>query len=83
MRIKHIYLPKWQRWFLLPLFVGMWIFITYMEFYSPQSGEMGTIGYAVFSLFFLGMAIMFWFMTSGTLPAYIIKETDDQGDVQP
>jgi hypothetical protein len=73
---KKIFLPKWQRWFITPFFVGMWLFLTYMEFFNQNNPEkMGLVGYIFMSIFFLGLTIMMWLMTGGKLPAYIIKET--------
>lgn len=76
---KEVFLPKWQRWFVVPLFVGMWLFITYMEFFNVDNSEkMGWVGYIFMSVLFLGLGIMMWLMTSGKLPAYIIKETKEK-----
>ena len=76
---KKIFLPKWQRWFIAPFFIGMWIFLTYMEFFNLENSEkMGVIGYIFMTVLFLGLAIMMWLMTSGKLPAYIIEETNEE-----
>ncbi|QQS23252.1 hypothetical protein IPM19_01650 [bacterium] len=77
-RTKKLYLPKWQRWFLIPLFVVIWSFITYLNFFGPQEAreEMGTIGYVMISIILLGLAVMMWLLSSGKLPAYIIEEDD-------
>lgn len=76
---KQIYLPKWQRWFIVPFFVGLWLFFTYMEFFNPDNKEkMGIVGYIFMSLLFLGLAVMMWLMTSGKLPAYTIEETKEK-----
>jgi len=76
---KKIFLPKWQRWFITPFFIGMWVFLTYMEFFNPENSEkMGVIGYIFMTVLFLGLAIMMWLMTSGKLPAYIIEETNEE-----
>ena len=73
---RKIFLPKWQRWFIVPLFVGTWLFFTYMEFFNPDNADkMGMIGYLFFTALFLGLAIIMWLMTSGKLPSYIIEET--------
>ena len=78
---KRIFLPKWQRWYLIPLFVGIWAFITYMEFFNQENSEkLGVVGYVFMSLLFLGLSIMMWFMTSGKLPAYIIEETKEKDE---
>lgn len=75
---KRIFLPKWQRWFIIPFFVGMWVFFTYMEFFNAGNTDtMGIVGYIFMSILFLGLAVMMWLMTSGKLPAYIIEETKE------
>ena len=80
---KKIYLPKWQRWFILPFFVGMWLFFTYMEFFNPENSEkMGSVGYLFFSALFLGLTIMMWLMTSGKLPSYIVEEEEEKDKVR-
>lgn len=76
---KKIFLPKWQRWFMVPFFVGMWFFITYMEFFNPKNSEkIGLVGYIFMTVLFLGLTVMMWLMTSGKLPAYIIEETKEE-----
>lgn len=71
---KKVYLPKWQRWFMLPLFPAIWAFITFEEFFGPSRGEMGMIGYVFMTALMWGLLIMMYLMTSGKLPAYIIEE---------
>ncbi|MCA9373897.1 MAG: hypothetical protein R3B71_05340 [Candidatus Gracilibacteria bacterium] len=75
-KTKKVFLPKWIRWIMMPMFVLLWIFITYLEFFSPEQGELGLFGYIVISVVFLGIAIMMWLMSSGKLPAYIIEEDE-------
>jgi hypothetical protein len=76
---KMIFLPKWQRWFIVPFFIGIWLFLTYMEFFSQDTSQkMGLVGYIFMSILFLGLAVMMWLMTSGKLPAYFIKETKEK-----
>lgn len=76
---KKLFLPKWQRWFIVPFFIGMWLFLTYMEFFNLENSEkMGLIGYIFMTVLFLGLAIMMWLMTGGKLPAYIIEETKEK-----
>lgn len=73
---KEIYLPKWQRWFIVPFFIGMWFFLTYMEFFNEANADkLGLVGYLFMTVLFLGLAVMMWLMTSGKLPSYIIEET--------
>jgi len=75
-RVKKVYLPRWQRWLVVPLFGGLWIFFTYMEFFDPNVEKLGIVGYAVMSILFLGMGVVMWLMASGKLPSYIIKEEE-------
>ena len=76
---REVFLPKWQRWFIVPFFIGMWLLFTYIEFFDPNaSDKMGLVGYIFMSILFLGLSIMMWLMTSGKLPAYIIKETKEK-----
>ena len=64
---------------MVPLFVSMWLFITYMEFFNPDNSEnLGIVGYVFMSLLFLGVGVMMYLMTSGKLPAYIIEETKEK-----
>ena len=72
---KRVFLPKWQRFYMVPMFIGLWGFITYMEFFTDSTDKLGLVGYIFMTLLFLGLASMMWFMTSGKLPAYIIEET--------
>ena len=76
--MKKVYLPKWQRWILFPIFGGMWLFFTWMEFFSDSPEKIGLVGYLFFSAFFFGLGLMFYLMTSGKLPAYIIKDEGDK-----
>jgi len=72
---KKVFLPKWQRWFMVPLFIGLWAFLTYMEFYNPaNTNKMGLVGYVFMTALFLGLSVMMYLMTSGKLPAYEIEE---------
>ncbi len=77
-KVKKVYLPKWQRFFVVPLIFGIWIFITYMEFFNPGNAEkMGLVGYLIMSGVFAGAGVVVWLMTSGKLPSYIIKEEEE------
>ena len=76
---KKIFLSKWQRWFVTPFFVGMWLFLTYMEFFNPNNNDnMGLVGYMFMTGLLLGLSVMMWLMTSGKLPAYTIEETKEE-----
>ena len=79
-KTKKIYLPKWQRYFIVPFFIALWIFIAYMEFFSAEAGEMGTVGFLFMTILFLGIAVMMWLMTSGKLPAYTMEEEVEDGE---
>ena len=71
---------RWKRFRELSgAFIGIWLFLTYMEFFNPDNHEkMGTVGYIFISGLFLGLAVMMWLMTSGRLPAYTIEETKEK-----
>lgn len=74
---KKIYLPPWYRWVMVPMMVGFWLFITYLEYFNPTNkGELGLVGYIFMTILFLGLSVMFWLMTNGRLPAYIIEEEE-------
>ena len=50
-----------------------------MEFFNQDNPEkLGLVGYIFMSVLFLGLGIMMYLMTSGKLPAYIIKETKEK-----
>lgn len=76
---KEIYLPKWQRWYIGPLMIIIIGMITYMEYFSPNETEkMGTIPYILMVLLMLFILGITWSMTTGKLPAYIIREKSDE-----
>lgn len=75
-KVKKVFLPRWQRWLVVPLFGGFWIFITYLEFFAPNVEKLGLIGYIFISALFLGMGVVTWLMTSGKLPSAIIEEEE-------
>jgi hypothetical protein len=76
--MKKVYLPRWQRWYIFPLFGGLWVFFTYLEFFSDIEDKMGLVGHLFMSAFFLGLGLVFYLMTSGRLPAYIIKDENEK-----
>lgn len=75
---RAVYLPKWQRAFMLPMLAIILALVTYQEFFSQSEEQLGLVGYGLFVLLFVGLAIMFWLMSSGKLPAYIIEEEGDR-----
>lgn len=79
-KIKKIYLPKWQRYFVLPLLTGIWAFVLYMEFFSQDAGEMGTVDFVFFTGIFLLAGTMIYLMTTGHLPAYTMEEEVEEDD---
>ena len=74
MALKKVFIPKWQRWLFVPLFVVIWLLITYLEFFSEAAGELGIVGYLLLTTLFLGLGTAFWLMTGGKLPAYYIED---------
>ena len=77
-KVKKIFLPKWIRWFIVPVYVGIWALITYSEFFNSTSkGELGLFGYIIMSAIFIGVGVMIWLMSGGKLPAYIMVEEDE------
>lgn len=72
---KEIFLPRWQRWYLGPMFVFLIGLFTYLQFFSPrQEDKMGLIPYFIMLVFFLFIFGMTYAMTTGKLPAYVIHE---------
>jgi len=72
---KLVFLPKWFSYVMIPLMVALWGFVTYLEFFSPRNkGELGDLGFVMVSLIFVILIIMFYLMTSGRLPAYVIRD---------
>jgi len=77
-RVKKVFLPRWQRWLIAPVFGGLWVFFTYMEFFAPNVERLGIVGYFFISALFLGMGVVMWFMASGRLPSAIIEEKEEE-----
>lgn len=74
---KLVFLPKWISYVMIPMIVAIWGFVTYLEYFSPKNtGELGQLGYVLVSAIFLILTIMFYMMTSGRLPAYVIKDEE-------
>jgi len=75
---KEIFLPKWQRYYLAPLFIFLIGLFTYLEFFSPrEQDKMGLIPYILMVIFMLFIFSMTWAMTTGKLPAYVIREKSE------
>jgi len=80
-KIKKIFMPKWQRWYVLPMLVGVWALITYLEFFGESNNEeLGMVGYLIMTLVLLGSAIMTWLMSSGKLPVYVMHEEEEEDE---
>jgi hypothetical protein len=78
-KTKKIFMPKWQRWYVTPILVGIWVLITYIEFFSESSGdELGLVGYLIMTAVFIGAGVVTWLMTGGKLPVYVIHEEEDE-----
>lgn len=76
---KKVFLPKWQRFFIVPLLTVIWLFVSYLEFFSTtNTDKMGLGGYLFFSAIMLISGSMTFLMTTGKLPAYIIEEESDK-----
>lgn len=73
-----VYLPSWTRWFLIPLFLMIFLLVSYLQFFTAEGlGEGGFLGWLLITVIMLGVAIMIWLMSSGRLPAYIIEEEEN------
>lgn len=74
MKEKRVYLPRWQIYFLVPLMLIIWGFITYQAFFTERGKELGFIGWFLLSALFLLLIVMFSLMAFKKLPAYILVE---------
>ena len=77
---KKVFLPKWQRFYVLPIIIGAWGMVTYVEFWGESEEKLGTVGYIILSGVMALIVVMIWLMTSGKLPAYIIEDDKDKED---
>lgn len=78
-RRSKVFLPKWMRWFVIPLLLVIWVMITYQAFWTTQGREeLGLVGWLGITVICGLIGIVVWLMSSGKLPAYIIE--DDSGD---
>jgi hypothetical protein len=77
-KIKKIFMPKWQRWYVIPILVAVWVLITYLEFFSASNEEeLGMVGYLIMTVVLGVSGVMTWLMTSGRLPVYVMHEDED------
>lgn len=76
---KKVYLPKWIAWTVTVIMLPVWAWITYAAFTDPKTREeLGLVGWLVVSIVILGSIVIVFLMSYGKLPAYIIKEEDEQ-----
>jgi hypothetical protein len=72
------YLPKWQRWLILPMLGLAWLAATYAAFFTEEGrGELGIVGWLLITAVMALAGTLLWLMTSGRLPAYFIEIPDD------
>jgi len=67
---KMIYLAPWMGWVAITLLVVMEIFITYLAFRRDQLGLAGWLGATGLVVV---VAIIFWLVSSGRLPAFVTR----------
>lgn len=80
MGTRKVYLPGWMRWFVIPLILVMWGILTYQTFAAPGGREsLSLLGWLGLTLLLAGIGVVVWFMTNGTLPAYVIKSENGEG----
>ena len=73
---SKVYMPRWYRWFILPMLLFVWIVITYAAFFSPSREEDGLLAWIIATPILVGVGIVMWLTSSGKLPVYIVEEDD-------
>ena len=78
-KVKKVFLPKWIFWltFIMMLIIILFFNIAYFTNAQTQS-EMGTIGWLALNLVFIICILVVYLMSYGGLPAYLIKEEEDE-----
>ena len=77
-KTKKIFMPKWQHWYVIPMLIGVWVLITYLEFFSQSNEEeLGMVGYLIMTAVLVGVGVVTWLMTSGRLPVYVMNEEEE------
>lgn len=77
-RKMKAYMPRWAMWFIGPLLLGVWGFITYLVFATEGGREdPGMLGWALVTFVVVLVGGMLWMMASHRLPAYEIEFEDD------
>lgn len=78
-KVKKVYLPKWVFWATAIMMVVLLVFFNISYFTNPQNkAEMGAIGWIALNLVFVICLAMVYLMSYGKLPAYIIKEEEEE-----
>lgn len=78
-KIKKILIPKWTFWMVLVMILLILLFVDYQYFTNPQTrAEMGTVGIVFMHLILLLVVVLIYLMSYGGLPAYIIKEEEEE-----
>ena len=76
--VKKVFLPKWVFWATFVMMLIMLLFFNISYFTNPQSrAELGTVGWLALNLVFIIGLVMVYLMSYGKLPAYIIKEEEE------
>ncbi len=80
-KIRKIFMPKWQRWYVIPVLIGAWVLITYLEFFNgANKDELGMVGYLMMTAVLAGSGVMTWLMSGGKLPVYVMHEEEEEKD---
>ncbi len=78
-KVKKVFLPKWIFWFISVMMLVLIVFFNVSYFSNPQSkAELGTWGWLALNVVFIISILLVYFMSYGGLPAYIIKEEDEE-----
>lgn len=80
---KHskVFLPKWMRWFIIPIVFVVWVMMTYEAFWTARDGaSLGFVGWLVVSAICGLVATVVWLMSTGKLPAYLIEDDSNDPD---
>ena len=82
-KVKKVFIPKWVFWFTLVMMLIMLLFFNISYFTNAKNqAELGTIGWLALNLVFIIGLVMVYLMSYGKLPAYIIKEEDEEKNQQ-
>lgn len=77
-RTRKAYLPKWMAWYGQIFVFPIWLFMTYMVFFTEKGRqEPGLAAWILMTIVLGGVSLMLFLMGYRKLPAYIIEEEDD------